>query len=289
MATVGAALLVAAATTLPQVIGSIFLAVADPSLFPANPFSSVAVDDDSSVGVGALVGLLATTAGTTLLQMVGLLLVTGMIAQVVMAACIGQTMNLAQAWAATLGTRWRMIGFALLSLVVWIVLWGGWIGAVIALALQDATVAAVLFALLGFPALVCLSVVFYIRLVYLTIPAICVERVGILTAISRSRHLTARAFWRTFGIALLTAIVVGVAGMILSVPLGFVAPLIGAGGGFSPTTLALLTVISSAVSGVLTTAITAPFTAAVSTLQYVDQRIRREGLDVELMAAANER
>ena len=70
---------------------------------------------------------------------------------------------------------------------------------------------------------------------------------------------------------------------------GFVAPGAGAGADLSPESQALLSVIGSGLSGVITTAITAPFTAAVATLQYVDLRIRREGFDVELMAAASSR
>ena len=49
---------------------------------------------------------------------------------------------------------------------------------------------------------------------------------------------------------------------------------------------ALLLVLSSFLSQILVGAITTPFTSAVTALQYVDQRIRKEGLDVELIAAS---
>lgn len=287
MATVGVAVLVAAATTLPQVIASVFVALSNPALFPANPFAPV--ESDTRIDGEAIAGLLSTSAGSALLQTVGLILVTGLIAQVVMAACIGRTMSLGEAWAATLGSRWRMIGFAFLTLLMWVVVWGGWAVVIVLLAIQDAVGAAVLLAVVGFPVLVVVSMLIYVRVVYLAIAAICVERIGIVAAVRRSWQLTRQAFWRTFGIALLTAIVVGVAGAILSVPLGFVVPLVGAGADLSPESQALLSVIGSGLSGVITTAITAPFTAAVATLQYVDLRIRREGFDVELMAAASSR
>jgi hypothetical protein len=48
----------------------------------------------------------------------------------------------------------------------------------------------------------------------------------------------------------------------------------------------LILVVSNALSAVVTAAFVAPFTASVASLQYVDQRIRKEGYDVELMTRA---
>jgi hypothetical protein len=53
----------------------------------------------------------------------------------------------------------------------------------------------------------------------------------------------------------------------------------GTGGG-------LLLVFSTYLSQIVVGAITTPFTSAVVALQYVDQRIRKEGLDVQLIAAS---
>jgi hypothetical protein len=55
---------------------------------------------------------------------------------------------------------------------------------------------------------------------------------------------------------------------------------------FPGTTGALVLVLSSFVTQVLVGALTTPFTSAVTALQYVDQRIRKEGLDVQLIAAS---
>jgi hypothetical protein len=58
---------------------------------------------------------------------------------------------------------------------------------------------------------------------------------------------------------------------------GFVVPADWAG---------LVYVLATYVGLVLTQALTTPFTAAVVALQYVDQRIRKEGFDIELISAA---
>ena len=44
--------------------------------------------------------------------------------------------------------------------------------------------------------------------------------------------------------------------------------------------------MTQALASVLASAFVAPFTAAVTSLQYIDQRIRKEAYDVELMARA---
>ena len=48
----------------------------------------------------------------------------------------------------------------------------------------------------------------------------------------------------------------------------------------------LMQAVIAGVSGLITGALTTPFTAGVDSLLYVDQRIRREGFDVQLIAAA---
>ena len=44
----------------------------------------------------------------------GTILVTGMIAHVTAAAAVGRRLTLGEAWAATRGKRWRLVGLALL-------------------------------------------------------------------------------------------------------------------------------------------------------------------------------
>ena len=48
----------------------------------------------------------------------------------------------------------------------------------------------------------------------------------------------------------------------------------------------LVYVLATYVGLVLTQALTTPFTSAVVALQYVDQRIRKEGFDIELISAS---
>jgi hypothetical protein len=109
------------------------------------------------------------------------------------------------------------------------------------------------------------------------------EDVGVVGAVRRAYRLTSRQFWRTFGIALLTIIVVGIASNVLAVPISLVGQVgLVVGGRFA----LLIYVGSTALAQVVSAAFATPFTAGVTSLQYLDQRMRKEAYDVELMTEA---
>ena len=174
---------------------------------------------------------------------------------------------------ATIGPLWTLL------------LVGYVVASALAIALADSTALVVVWFLLSLPALGALLAWTWIRLTYLAVPALMLEHVGVFASLGRSFGLTRRQFWRTFGIALLTSIITAVAAQILTVPFsiaGSVATI-----GFSESTAGLVVyLIASALGTVASTAFVAPFTAAVTTVQYLDQRIRKEAYDVELMARA---
>ena len=107
------------------------------------------------------------------------------------------------------------------------------------------------------------------------------ENVGVLTAMSRSWELTRQGFWRVFGVLVLAAIISNVAVSVVGGVTGIVAGIVGAIIG----SFALVSALSSLL-GALLSAVIMPFTAAVTALTYIDLRMRREGLDVELRQAA---
>jgi hypothetical protein len=141
------------------------------------------------------------------------------------------------------------------------------------------------FFLLSIPAFVATLWWFWIRIYYLPVPALMLEDVGIFGAIERGHALTRKVFWRVFGIALLTAIITSIAGSMLGVPVTMVMDAL-LSGGLDDQYAALSLTLVNAVSSVVQAAFVAPFTAAVTSLQYVDQRIRKEAFDVELMTRA---
>ena len=279
-ATVGSAVLVTAvAMLIPVVVTAVLTWSVNLSLDPGS-------DGFTGAEAAGLVGALGSLLLGTVLQSLGLILVTGMVAHVTMAAAVGKKLTLGEAWAATAGKRLKLVGLVLLlglMLVLLIALFVlTWVAGVVAL---DSGAAIALFLLVSIPAFLLALWWFWIRIYYLPVPALMLEDVGVFGAIERGHALTRKVFWRVFGIALLTAIITSIAGSMLGVPVTMVMDALLSGGLDSQYAALSLTLVN-AVSSVVQAAFVAPFTAAVTSLQYVDQRIRKEAFDVELMTRA---
>ncbi len=278
--TVGSAVMVAAvAMAIPVVVIALLTWTVGVAYDP-NSSDAATMDD-----VAGLVGAYGVLLLGGVLQSIGLIFVTGMIAHVTAAAAIGKRLSLGEAWAATLGKRWRLVGLAfLLGLVttlliaVYVVLW------VLVIVVTGEVLLVVLWGLVSVPAFLAFMCWFWIRVYYLPVPALMLEPVGVLGAIGRGWRLTSRSFWRTFGIALLTVLIAGVAGQMLAFPVS----LIGTLGSLAVDVeyALLVTTVGTALAQVVSTAFVAPFSATVTSLQYLDQRMRKEAYDVELMSQA---
>ncbi|SOB83847.1 glycerophosphoryl diester phosphodiesterase membrane domain-containing protein [Streptomyces sp. 1331.2] len=125
----------------------------------------------------------------------------------------------------------------------------------------------------------------------LAAPALMLEKQGVTTALSRSRRLVRGSWWRVFGIVLLGKLLSVVVAVVIAVPFRFVGLLLGFDSlnrqGFADTTQQTAAmVVVMAIAGIIAGTLTTPFMAAVGVLVYVDQRIRREALDIELARAA---
>lgn len=280
-ATVGAAALVTAVAMIIPVLVS--------ATFAFTVGSGVGADGefDEGASTAEAIGLLGSFGslllGTYAAQL-GIVFVTGMIAHVTHAAAVGRRLSLAEAWAATHGKRWRLLGqtfvvglvslFALVLLIVPIV--------IVAVATGDA-LATVLVAFVLIGGAIPLFVWLWVKVVYLATPALMLEPIGVFASFGRSWRLTTREFWRILGIGLLTILITGVAGSILSTPFSFGGQI---GAALAPEYFFLILSVGQAIGLVLQNAFVAPFTASVISLQYLDQRMRKEAYDVELMREA---
>ncbi|MFJ8312403.1 MULTISPECIES: glycerophosphoryl diester phosphodiesterase membrane domain-containing protein [unclassified Streptomyces] len=130
----------------------------------------------------------------------------------------------------------------------------------------------------------------YIRF-SLASPALMLERQSIVQSLRRSTKLVNGSWWRIFGIMLLTSILMTIVSMIIVFPFSAIAMAVDSNsfsdilnGGTPQFGWAYL--IVSGIGAVIASAITYPIAAGVSVLLYIDQRIRREALDLELARAA---
>jgi hypothetical protein len=187
------------------------------------------------------------------------------------------------------GTKHRLpavAGAVLVTLVGGLLLVGLLLGGPVLLLVTDGPgVGTVLLLVLGGLVAVFAYLWLWTRLAFVT-AVIVLEGRGVAAGFARSWRLTSgRPFWRILGIRFLTAAVVGVAANIITLPItlvGIVAVIALGGEDRLFMWQAILTGLATLVSGAITT----PFSAGIDALMTVDQRIRREGLDVQLIHAA---
>ena len=120
----------------------------------------------------------------------GTILVTGMIAHVAAAAAVGRRLTLGEAWAATRGKRWRLIGLAVLLGLGTLLLIGAyvllWVAVVVASG--DNVLPVVLWGVVASRRSSCLMAWFWVRVYYLPVPALMLEQVGVFGALSPRLH-----------------------------------------------------------------------------------------------------
>ncbi len=279
-ATVGSAVLVTAvAMAIPVAVTAGLATTVDLTTSLSDPAGPTG---DQLVGI---LGAMGSLVLGVVLQSIGLVLVTGMIAHVTMAATLGRRLTLGEAWAATRGQRWRLIGLTFLLGVLVTVAIGIYVGLWFVAASTLEGWGLFWFGLISLPVFLGALMLFWVRVYYLAVPSLMLEDLRIWQALGRAATLTRKAFWRTFGIALLTALLTQLAGALLSTPVSLGTMALTVLGGVDPES-PLLLVLSQATSSVVAAAFVAPFVTAVTCLQYIDLRIRKEGYDVELMTRA---
>lgn len=195
------------------------------------------------------------------------------------------------------GELWRRVRARLLPLIGVTLLVGLITGAAVLVclapglaALVFSGVAGVLLLLLGGLAAVVLYVWLDTRLV-MAGPALVLEEQPVLRSIARSWRLTSRGLWRLIGIRALTVVIVVVTTAIVSAPFSIASMALFPGDVADPFASLTPTVPALVLQGIgsaIAATIVYPFAAAVTALLYVDQRMRLEGLDVELARAASE-
>ena len=237
---------------------------------------------EAALGGAAVGGVL-----TAVLELLSTAVLTGFLTAVVGKAVLGESMTLGGAWAQVRPHLLGLVGVALLLALI-----GGGI-AFVSVLLGVVVIAAggAAFALLGVPIVLgglAVAAWLYIRL-SLAPCALVLEKVGVGTALKRSWVLVKGDWWRVFGITLLTFVVAGFVGLVLQVPFqllgyGSLSELTGGGDALAARALVL-----SSLGSIVVATLVDPFTAGVRALLYVDRRMRAEGLDVALTAAASGR
>jgi hypothetical protein len=233
---------------------------------------------------------------------VGSCVLTGMITVTVARGVLGQPADLGDVWRSSRPHIGRLVGLTFV------------IGAAVAAAV-GVVVALVVLAFVIHPAIGVLAVVLGIALVfflYLVVwprtaaaPAALVletrpvdprlpsgdhRRIGVVAALQRSWNLVQGRTLRTFGLLFVANLIAAVVASVVQTAFTLVSVGLGAGAqeafALATTDLPLVPIVVLGIGYVASAVLQVAFLSGVNALIYVDARMRREGLDIELAQAA---
>ncbi|RPK64103.1 hypothetical protein EES43_10520 [Streptomyces sp. ADI96-02] len=227
-----------------------------------------------------------STAPTTLVAMIATLFTTSVLTVVISRSVVGRPVTLADAWAEARPRLLPLLGLTVLLALMSVVIMAVGIGPGLLLG-SDAGAA---LALLGFIAACAVTLWLMVRFT-LAAPALMLERQTVATALRRSAKLVRGAWWRTFGVLTLSYLLVFLLTFLIAIPFGITAVLADGSGvedflNSDTASQGWPFLIITGIGEVVVSTLAYPFTAGVIALLYVDQRIRREALDLDLARAA---
>lgn len=250
---------------------------------PLNPYGTAIPLDNLGLlsGAGIVAGVVSFIA-TVILN--GVLVIS------VSQSILGRKVTVSAVWQQVKPLFWRLVWLTILvSLLTGagvILGVGVSVGLITGLALtgsSDSTglIVTMILLVLAILAAVVLGTWLYVRF-SLASPALVLERSTATQALGRSWRLTRGFFWRNFGVLALATIIASAISGVFATPFSFLTSWLSTSG---TAGIWLGIVVQMLVTAVLS-AITTPFLAAITSLLYVDIRMRTEGLDVELIRAA---
>ncbi|GAA2514198.1 hypothetical protein [Streptomyces gobitricini] len=258
-------------------------------LVPAPPQLSADATPEEALqqSVESLKASLISLGPTTLLTLIGTFITTALLTVVISRAVLGRPVTLSDAWREARPRLPQLLGLTLLLPVLSAALMA--IGLLPGL-LIDGSPADVLVTALGGVAAVAVILWLLVRF-SLSYSVLMLERQGVIASLKRSAKLVQGAWWRIFGILTLTMLMMFIISMMIAVPFTVIAFAVdgsGLSGLFAGTTpqFGLVFLIITGIGAVIAASITYPISSGVSVLLYIDQRIRREALDLELARAA---
>lgn len=255
-------------------------------------------NDVDTIMAGTMLGFVAATIVPMILSVIGTAVLQGVLVVEVASASLGDKLTLRKLLARVRGRIWALIGWAFLLVIVGTIALVGlvFLAVIVGVVLGGfgGAILGTLIGVLGGLGLLVLSV--WLGTKVSLVPSVMVlERASLRQSITRSWSLTNDHFWRTFGVQVLILLIINIAIQIISTPLSLVAGLSlglvdpnGSNAGTALTVGIILTVISYVIT-IAIGALGAVVQSAAPALIYLDLRIRKEGLDLELIRYIEQR
>lgn len=242
---------------------------------------AIAAGGVATVILGSLVPLAFTIAVLAILQ--------GIVVLEVARGTVGEKLTLRGLLHVARGRIGALVGWSLLAsaaVIVAIVIVALIIVALAAFGGTAGLAGAVLIGIIAGLGAVVLGFWLGTRLAFVPI-AIVIERLPIRQAVRRSWSLTTGYFWKILGIQLLVGAILGTANQIITTPISFVfffatSIINSQNDETTGIVIAVISYIVLLIASVLIGAVTVVVQSATTGLLYIDVRMRKEGLDIEL-------
>jgi hypothetical protein len=250
---------------------------------------TASTEDATEITAGAAVMIMLSTLIPGVLSVIALALVQGVLMLEIQRATLGEKLKLKQLWRRARGRIGALIGWVLLLTAALIVALAV-LAVLIVLLTMLGTVGIALAVVVGiFGGLALVALGAWISTKLSLVPSVLMgERTSLRKSISRSWELTNGYFWRTFGIQLLVSAILSVAMQVITVPIQIVAPMAvflidpnGTGGPVAIVVVVAIYLVSMLIVLVMSSVVLVVQSAATG-LIYIDLRMRKEGLDLEL-------
>lgn len=252
-------------------------------------------EDAEAISAGGIAGIFLSLLVPLVISLIATAVLQGVISLEVARGTLGERLRMRGLWRLARGRIGALIGWVLLVTAAVTV------ATVVVVAIAAGLAAlgdpgaglAVLLVVLALLGATVVGVWLGVRLAFVA-SAIVLERLPIREAVRRSWRLTHGYFWRTFGILLLVYAIYSVASQVVVTPITFIGSFIVSlsSVGSDPESLFIgiailygIIIIVSVVVGAVGTVIQ----SAAAALLYIDLRIRKEGLDLELARTVEQR
>lgn len=253
--------------------------------------------DQSTLTAGAIGGSIVLGLLSLVVSAVSEALLQGVVVGEVARGTVGEKLTFRALWQLVKGRIGALIGWTFLLAIGWGVVVGLLI--VVAVVLFSlggpaAIVGGILVLFIGGLGIAALAIWVNTKLVMVP-SALVLERLSLRAAVARSWSLTRGYFWKTFGVVALITLIAYMVAQIISFPFGLIGGIIG--GIAAPTSMSdpqanevsqvIVSQLSVNVLASIVTSIVGAIMSVVKTsalaLLYIDLRMRKEGLDLELV------
>lgn len=241
-----------------------------------------------SIALTAVAGIVLSLAAGALS-----VIVQGIVVVEVTHAAVAEKLSLGALWRQVKPIAWRLIGYSLLVILAVMALVVLVVAGVIGVAVLAPPAAIVLTIVL---ILAAIPLTWWLMIKLLLVPAaIIVEHATILQALSRSWTLTRGRFWPALGIILVISVIFATVAQVISIPFSFLSvgltTIIAPTGDPDPSAIIglIVTALLTQALTLLLQSVAVVVQATATSIIYIDCRMRREGLDLDLLAYVERR